>query len=428
MAIDKNKTKTLLNTIDDLFESIPVKNESLKRQIKDMVLGPALNDIRQMVDESRPPVLLLMGRRGHGKSSLINALAGKDVATVNDFKPQIPASDPYLITFEEEHAAWRVVDTRGIFESSRPDGALEEDSIAVLKETILKYKPDVILHVISTPEVSAAQQDMVFQDELTTFIKQELNYEIPLVMILNKADTFANPREWPPETFAQKAAQLDEQMDYVITTMLDAEKTPLNSNVPYYGYTLTGSEYLAIIPVSSLDGDLWNIDTLSDFIGYNLHESAQLDFFQAQKRKEPLMKLSSDIIKRFSTFAGGIGTTPIPVADMALLLPLQLLMISLIGALSGREATKATALEYLTAAGINIGVGFGFRELARHATKIIPFGGVAISGSIAAASTWGIGKSAEAYFFNNEIKSPKMFKRFKRTRQANEGVSDERRS
>ncbi|NEU31710.1 hypothetical protein GN156_13145 [bacterium LRH843] len=62
------------------------------------------------------------------------------------------------------------------------------------------------------------------------------------------------------------------------------------------------------------------------------------------------------MIKRFSIIAGGVGITPIQVADIAILVPLQLLMISIIGALSGRTATKETGFEYLSAAGIDLGV------------------------------------------------------------------------
>ena len=117
------------------------------------------------------------------------------------------------------------------------------------------------------------------------------------------------------------------------------------------------------------------------------------------------------MIKRFSIIAGGVGITPIQVADIAILVPLQLLMISIIRALSGRTATKETAFEYLNAAGIDLGVGYGSRQFFRQIVKIIPVGGLAISGAIASTGTWAIGKSAEAYFFNNEFKSSHLFKK-----------------
>ena len=75
------------------------------------------------------------------------------------------------------------------------------------------------------------------------------------------------------------------------------------------------------------------------------------------------------MIKRFSIIAGGVRITPIQVADIAILVPLQLLMISIMGALSGRTATKETTFEYLTAAGIDFGVGYGSRRFSDKLLK-----------------------------------------------------------
>src|SRR5699024_12558845 len=103
VAIDKEKTKEFIDSIDELFESIPVNNEALKNRIRDLVLGPALEDVKRVIDESRPPVLMVIGRSGHGQSSLINAIAGKEDAAVSDAKPQDPHVEPHLLAFSGEH-------------------------------------------------------------------------------------------------------------------------------------------------------------------------------------------------------------------------------------------------------------------------------------------------------------------------------------
>ncbi len=46
-----------------------------------------------------------------------------------------------------------------------------------------------------------------------------------------------------------------------------------------------------IIPVCSLEGDLWNIEALSEFVGNQLPDEALIDFYQAQERKDQLKKI-----------------------------------------------------------------------------------------------------------------------------------------
>src|SRR5215469_13487189 len=93
--------------------------------------------------------------------------------------------------------------------------------------------------------------------------------------------------------------------------------------------------------------------------------------------------------------------SPIPFADTAVLAPLQLMMVAIVAGLSCRQLSLGAASEFLTAAGVNVGVGLGFRGVARQLIKLVPLLLVTlpVSGAVAAAGTTAIGKSAEAYFF-----------------------------
>lgn len=426
MAIDKNKTRELLEGVDEIFESIVggLPNE-VGAFLKRTVMGPALQEIRQLISESRPPVLFLAGRSGHGKSSLINALAGREIAEVGDIKPTTPESTPYLIHFEEQFSAWQVIDSRGIFETTRPDGAPATDAVQVLKQDLLKYKPDVLMHVISSPELRNLAPDLKIMREILIEMKNESGVDLPVVIVLNKADTLGNPREWPPETNARKAALIHEALQYMGADVLAIPSERIHRldrnfvikgfrTDPETGQSAQGAQggpHPAIIPVCSLPNaeDQWNIDTLADFVGSQLPDVALLDFYQALRRKEQLRKISSGLIKRFSVIASGIGASPAPLSDFLVLTPLQILMVAMVGGLSCRTVSRETAYEYLSAIGVNLAAAGGVRFITQQLLKFIPFGGWAAAGSIAGASTYGLGKAAEAYFFAGEVLQPDQF-------------------
>ncbi|MGO1469894.1 MAG: GTPase family protein [Tissierella sp.] len=412
MAIDKNKTKKLIDDIDELFETVskPLPKEA-KRFIQQKVMDPIFDEVNKLILESRPPVIFLVGRSGHGKSSLLNALANREVSEVGDIKPTTAESISYEINFEDRYASWSIVDTRGIFETTAPNGALGEDAVEILKRDIIKYKPDIILHVVAASEIRNLSNDLKVFKDIKNNLRKETGVSVPTIVALNKVDTLGNPRNWPPEENTQKSNLIREALDYMTRDILHAreiQKIDLNKSIK--GYKIFDDEYKAIVPICSLKGDLWNIETLSDSIGSHLPDEAIIDFYQAQKRKDQLKRLSTSIINKFSTISGTIGASPIPISDIFVLTPLQLLMISIIGGLSCREFKKETSYEYLTAAGINIGAAFGLRTVAHQFMKIIPIVGWAGSGAIAASGTYAIGKSAEAYFFLGEIKKPEIEK------------------
>ena len=406
MAIDKNRTQALLENIDQLFVSlIGGLPREVQEFLKKSIMGPALDEIRRLVTESRSPILYLIGRSGHGKSSVINALAGKPVSEVGDIKPTTPESIPYLITFEEVFSSWQVIDSRGIFETTRPDGAPDRDAVELLREDVLRRRPDVIMHVISAPEVRNLSNDLKLFRDLSRSLEDQ-GTRTPTVIVLNKADTLGNPRHWPPEAHPHKAALIQEALVYMADDVLRCPRQNLDKNSTLRGLRLEDPLYLGIIPVCAIPNEHWNISALSDFVGLQLPENALLDYYQALRRKEQLRRISSELIKRFAVIASGIGASPIAFSDFLVLTPLQLLMISMIGGLSCRPVSKETATEYLSAAGINLLAAGGIRYVANQLLKLIPFAGWAAAGSIAGSSTYALGKAAEAYFFSGTHANP----------------------
>ncbi|GAK59592.1 predicted GTPase [Candidatus Vecturithrix granuli] len=412
MAVDRSRTKELIDGINIAFEiAASPLSETPRKWLKEKIMGSAIGEIERLVLESRPPVLYLLGRSGHGKSSIINALVKKDVAKVSDIKPCTVGADPYFISFPEYYAEWQIIDSRGIFETTTPHGATAKNAVAQVKEDIRKYRPDIILHVVTASECRALEQDFKTFAEIQRIAEKEIGIAVPSIMLINKVDTLGDPLEWPIEKFAKKAGLVKELLDYVIHDVLKCHADKINLNSSMQGYKLSNGSYIGILPVCAYKGREWNIDTLSSFIGEHLPQTALLDFYQALQRKEQLRRLSTSLVRRFSIIAAGIGASPIPIADIAVLAPLQSLLIALIAGLSCRKFSLDSAAEYATASGINVGAAFGFRRIVQQLTKLIPVVGSGASASIAGAGTYGIGKAAEVYFFTGQIKKPISFLR-----------------
>ena len=417
MAIDKKQIKGLLGSIDGLFDqlinSMPIKAPmEVVQFIKQKVLGAAVDELREIVVNARPPRLYLMGRSGHGKSKLINALANKDVAAVGDVKPTTTHSEIHRIEFPEVHAAWEVIDSRGIFEATRPDGAPGRSAVEQVQDDMLKHKPDVILHAVAARETRSMSEDIRVGREIRELIKRKLGAVPPTVVVLTQTDLLNPAREWPPQSGGAKLSVLKRTLDYVVQDILGVMKfEPFEPAEPALGYKITEESFVSgVIPVAAPpDEPFWNVEVLSACIGHLIPKEAQLDFFQAQQRKMLLKNVSLDLVNRFSAIAAAVGASPIPVADMLLLTPLQILMVAAIGGLSCRSMSVETAGEFVAASGATTAAGFALRELARQTVKFVPFLGSVVSSGVAAAGTQALGKSAVSYFFLGKLRKPQEF-------------------
>lgn len=138
-------------------------------------------------------------------------------------------------------------------------------------------------------------------------------------------------------------------------------------------------------------------DRLCDY----LPTEAQLEMARFCEAREAQARLAGMVLKSFGAIAGVIGMQPLPLADFPILLALQMFMVALIIHVSGRDFSLRLAGEFAASLGIGFGAGLAFRETARAAIKILPFWGHVISGGVAGAGTYALGRAAIAYFIED---------------------------
>lgn len=125
---------------------------------------------------------------------------------------------------------------------------------------------------------------------------------------------------------------------------------------------------------------------------------ARIEMIRIARDREAQREVAQILVKSTAAVCTAIGTQPIPLADLPILTTLQLVMVSGIMYVSGRERSLRAATEFIGALGANVGIGMLFREGTRALLKFFPGWGNVICGMVAGAGTYAIGRAAIVYF------------------------------
>ena len=146
-----------------------------------------------------------------------------------------------------------------------------------------------------------------------------------------------------------------------------------------------------------------HVDTraLSEAIVPALPESAQVEGARALPLATASRRaVASSVVRCCSTLAITVAITPLPLSDIAVLAPLQAMMVTTLAYLSGRAWDRRTASEWVTSVGVVGGAGLGMRWGAQQIVKLVPGMGSIASAAIAGAGTLAVGRSALKYFLD----------------------------
>lgn len=301
--------------------------------------------------------VMILGKTGVGKSTLINNMFNKKMADVGVGKPI--TKDIKKITLPDFPLA--IFDTPGLELS----GDFNVDSLmdAVVNEIDKGIRSgDVsqaihcIWYCISTPSHRIEQTEIDF---LKKFLGKTSEYDVPVIVVLT-------------QSYSKRDAQK-------LKSEVEKENLPIVNVVPVLAENYEiDDEYTA---------KAYGLERLSEVMNNVIPDAVQKTFIAVQKVNLELKKGKAQaVVASSAVAAAATGAVPIPFSDAAVLVPEQIAMIGGITAIFGVPMDQGTVMAIISATIGTAGTTVLGKTIVANLIKLIPAVGSVVGGVISAAT------------------------------------------
>ncbi|KQW47295.1 GTP-binding protein [Nocardioides sp. Root1257] len=306
--------------------------------------------------------LAIFGKTGVGKSTLVNAIFGAEIAQTGIGEPVTRAEHLYL----HQSGTLGVLDTRGLEVGKDNDALLSE-----LRDYLHGMRRKPLADQIHVAWYCVRAGDRRFEATEADFVRALADLGLPVILVLTQVQRGAGGRVHPDaEALAASIAALD---------------LPIQDGLIHYTMALaddfTGQTAYGLQEV--LDATFRGAP---DGVAHAITAAQRIDFDRKRERAEVAVKAAT-------TAATAAGASPIPFSDAAILVPLQIGMMASIAVTYGISVERSTAASIAaTAAATTAG-----RSVVTNMIKFVPGAGTAvaapISATVAGTFTYAMGQA-----------------------------------
>ncbi|MCR5813920.1 MAG: DUF697 domain-containing protein [Desulfovibrio sp.] len=325
------------------------------------------------------PRIVVLGKTGAGKSSLINALLGRQVNRVGHSEPTTQAEQEEAWTMGERQL--RILDVPGFGEANKHQDRLD----FIFRQVPLCH---IGLLVVGAPD-RAWEYERQFVQAV-----READALFPLLVVGNRIDMFNPVRDWKP-------ASLN----------LTQPSTPKEQAICQWGQAL--AKTLGLTPDQLLltsagecfeDSEgRFGLAALAYAIVNKLPAAVQNAAARALQVDVDKRDLADKLIWGASVTAAAIALTPIPLADCIPLAALQIGLIVKIADIYGKVLTKQTACHLLSPVAASFAGRMALASLLDFFPGLGTLAGGLIGAGIAGPMTYAIGKTYLEFFASNNF-------------------------